>query len=542
MSVEKLELVKRLPKEKIKSSLRELLRNMDREELVKLLESTSHLAQQDESRFMYYKPVSDVALEFHKSRARIRLLLGGNRASKTVTATVDTHILVTQKVPGHLEGLIPPERIKPGAKIVRIVATDYPNGIQKIMKPKLVEWAPAGELLSYSEDLQIATFKNGSKVELMSCEQPLIKHGGTARHRVHFDEEPPEVYFDEALMRIMDYGGDIVISMTPVNGMSWTYDRLYLKAHRVVSLITDETGRRHIYERTNPEGDKDIEVFVMSSRDNYYLDQETRKAIERQILDEEERRMRIEGEYVSFSGLVYKSFDSRIHVVKPFKIPGLKEYLATRDPSKLPWPVYCALDPHPRTEHAYLMCAVDPWGRKFFFDEFFEDLDIRPLAERIKLAEQDYWVIWRLIDPSADIEDRVGKSLVHGGVEGEATTLLSELQKYGLSFQLAPRTLSTGILRVREGLAIRDREGTSGRVKMPEIYFFNTLKRTIWEIQRYQFDSWRKAEADKNPKQKPKDKDDHMMENLYRIMVREPMWLDYEQINEPLGDDWRTCP
>jgi len=531
--------LKGLSKEYVEASLK----NMTREDLVKMLNATEDLAISGECKFKLYEPVSPVAREFHKSKAMIRLLLGGNRASKSVTATVDTEIYTTKQVPDSLKDEYPKEKLHPEPVFVRINATDYPNGIQKIIKPKLLEWAPADAFADYSEDLQVATFIDGSKIELMTYEQPLLKHGGTARHRIQFDEEPPETYYDEGLLRITDYDGDIVIAMTPVNGMTWVYDRIYLRASRIVAMTTDEDGKRVLMDQADPEGDPDIEVFVMATKDNPHLSQKAISKVEEKIYDEEEKRMRLLGEFVSFSGLVYKNYSSKIHDVPPFAIPDIPQYLANpQKESNLPWPVYCALDPHPRTEHAYLMCAVDPAGRKFFFSEFFEDLDIDNLATRIKVIEAKYWLIWRLIDPSADVADMVNRSS-HDATEGLPSTLFTELQKRGLAFQMAPKALSSGIMRVKEGLALRKRRTLDGHeLAMPEIYFFNNLKVTKWEIQRYVWDRWRRsADSEKSPKQHPKDKDDHMMENLYRIMLREPCWLDYREhvVKGDLGDDWR---
>lgn len=509
--------------------VRKSLQKATREDLLKLLHGTQKHAQPiKESKFHLYKPVSGVAEAFHRSPAMIRLLLGGNRASKTTTASVDTIIHAAKVVPDSLKDLIPTKRLVPGPVFDRIVATDFPNGIEKTVKPKIYEWSPPDYIADYSAEFRIFSIATGSKIELMTYDQDLPKHGGAGRDRIQFDEEPSEAIYDEALMRIIDTGGDIVIAMTPVSGMTWVYDRLYLKAGKITAMV-EENGEKQVVVRENPEGDLDIEVFVLSTFDNPHLSQEAISALDKKLDNQDERRIRLGGEFVSFSGLVYYTYSSSLHDVDPFHIPNLEDWERSDGQTK-PWPVFCALDPHPRVPHAYLMCAVDPYGRKFFFEEFFEDLDIDPLATRIKVLEHKYWVIWRLIDPAAKTEDPVHR-----------TCLFDELQTRGILFQPAPKDPTNGILRVREGLGVRDREGVTGRVRMPEIYFFKTLKRTKYEIVRYVWDDWRKVKDQRTPKARPKDKDDHQMENLYRIILREPPWLDYNDEVKPMGE-WRYAP
>lgn len=518
--------LKDLNRLKQKEIIDRMFNSLSREELLKMVNSTQDQATSSESKFHLYKPVSPIAMEFHKSKAMIRVLIGGNRSSKTVSATVDTLTMTTKEIPLSLRNVkYPPKE----AVFVRVYAVDYPNGIEKIMIPKINEWAPPDSIYDYSAEIRIFTFRDGSKIELMTYEQDELKHGGTARHRIQFDEEPPEYIYEQSLMRIADYGGDIVFAMTPEQGMTWIYDRLYLRAKRIIYMIEDG-DKRIVKEQTNEEGDEDIEIFTLATVDNKYLSKKGLEKIQTKIIDEDQRRIKLMGEIVSFSGLIYKSYSSKVHDVDPFHIPDLKDWERTQNtPNPIrPWPVYAALDPHPRTPHAYLLCAVDKHGRKFFFDEFFEELDINPLADRIKIIEQHYWMIWRLIDISANEDDIISH-----------TNVVKELNSKGLSFQDAPKTLSSGIIRVKQALAFEEREGESGKVKMPEIFFFKTLKRTRWEIQRYVWDDWRRIRDKKDPKQKPKDKDDHMMENLYRIMLREPCWVDYEEINSELPE-WRS--
>ena len=59
-------------------------------------------------------------------------------------------------------------------------------------------------------------------------EQDLDKFGGTAKHRIHYDEEPPRNIRQEGKMRLLDYeGADELFTMTPFSGMGWMFDEIW---------------------------------------------------------------------------------------------------------------------------------------------------------------------------------------------------------------------------------------------------------------------------------------------------------------------------
>jgi phage terminase large subunit-like protein len=103
--------------------------------------------------------------------------------------------------------------------------------------PQLKQWLPAfgfgewimGRLLGLNH--KILTLENGSQVEIRSYEQELEKFAGVPRHFIHFDEEPPYDIFKECKARLADYNGRWWMTMTPVDGMTWTYEEIFEKRH-----------------------------------------------------------------------------------------------------------------------------------------------------------------------------------------------------------------------------------------------------------------------------------------------------------------------
>ena len=62
-----------------------------------------------------------------------------------------------------------------------------------------------------------------------------------------------------------------------------------------------------------------------------------------------------------------------------------------------------------------------------------------------------------------------------------------------------------------------------GPNKQPSLYIFDDLIRTIFEIEGYMWDK---------ETQKPMDKDDHMMENLYRLTLLDTIWYEKDARDE----------
>jgi hypothetical protein len=60
-------------------------------------------------------------------------------------------------------------------------------------------------------------------------------------------------------------------------------------------------------------------------------------------------------------------------------------------------------------------------------------------------------------------------------------------------------------------------------VKSPEVFIFDTCRITIKQLEEYVWDENKGSSSDgKQQSGRPKDKNDHMPENLHRLMLHEP--------------------
>src|SRR5262249_41105052 len=241
----------------------------------------------------------------------------------------------------------------------RVVTPGF-DVMEGVVFQKLREWCPKDQLVggrfdtAYEKSKRILRFKNGSFFDFLTFEQDLDKFGGTAKHRIHYDEEPPREIRQEGRMRLLDYeGADELFTMTPQKGMTWMFDEIW------------EAWQRDELE--------DGTVVLVSMDDNPYLnDEQKRKLL--QGFSKEELEARKQGRFVHFHGMIYGEFSRRKHI-----IPEIEEIPAHSR-------VYVGIDPGTRHMAAVLWTYLDPEGLMVAFDELaLREMSIAQVCERIKL-------------------------------------------------------------------------------------------------------------------------------------------------------------
>lgn len=363
-----------------------------------------------------------------------------------------------------------------------------PTTVTQTIVPELKKWFPpdryqtkkAGKNYEYNWRTD-----TGFKFELMTYEQDRKEFESATLGYAWFDEPPPLAIFKATVAR-MRAGGIIFITATPLMGSAWMYD------HILAYKGTKKDQRDYIQT--------DVEINCSQHGIRGRL---THRNIERMIseYDEEDKQARIYGKFHHLVGLIFKRFNKKIHVIRPFAITK-KDYVVEE-----------ALDPHPRNPDAVLWVATDKDGTKFVIDELYKSLRTGDLATRIKAKADNYRIVARIADPSAFDEDQ----------HHPETTLASKLDDLGLEYEKATKSRRRANRRIKDALdyEVRGKE----IIVAPELYVLETCKRTIYEFEHHQWDEWRgKAAERKDPKEKPEDKDDHMIENLGRILVRETVF------------------
>lgn len=383
----------------------------------------------------------------------------------------------------------------PYPKRARII-TD-PTTITSTIIPELKHWLPAGR---YKTDKKgknyeyLWTTDTGWTFEIMSYDQDPKEFESATLGLVWLDEPPPESVYKGTVARLRK-GGVMYITATPLTGSAWMYDH-------ILANKDHEKGNRTYLEA-------DIESACKIHGVRGFLEHDN---IERMIAEysEDEKQARIYGKFQHLVGLVFKQWNKQVHTLRSFNI------------TQQDYAVYEMLDPHPRNPDAVLWVAIDKQNQKFVIDELYLKCQggTEELAQRIKQKAQQYRVVRRLADPSAFIEDQhTNKSLA------------TRLSEFGLNYLDATKARTNADRRIAD--AINYQKTGDEVVKSPELYIFDTCQRTIFEMEHYRWDEWTgKIRDKKNAKQKPIDKDDHMIENLGRCLIQEPTFIPYEPIYE----------
>jgi hypothetical protein len=132
------------------------------------------------------------------------------------------------------------------------------------------------------------------------------------------DEEPPPDFLEEQFPRLLAADGDMVITLTPANRLSYLYDKVYELAriyHRS-STITKVYGLPRLEVTASS---KSIAVFQAATDDNPTLKLDAITRIFEDIDDEDVVAIRRYGIFKQVSGRVYKAFNTSVHVVEEQK-------------------------------------------------------------------------------------------------------------------------------------------------------------------------------------------------------------------------------
>jgi phage terminase large subunit-like protein len=317
-------------------------------------------------------------------------------------------------------------------------------------------------------------FGGVSVIGFKSCDQGREKFQGSSLDFVWFDEEPPKDIYDECRMRVIDKRGDIFGTMTPLKGLTFIYDEIYL----------------------NSGNSKEVWYEFMEWGDNPYLNKEEVDALTFS-LSEDQLESRRYGRFKSSSGLVYPEFDENIHVLKqPFDIP-------------LDWQDTLSIDPglnNPLSCHWY---AVDYDGNVYVVAEHFEaGQDVTYHAQKIKqISDKLGWKrdsrgrISALIDSAANQRTLSGIKSVSELFIEQGIIVNPKVNK----------DMFSGIQRVKQYLKLNDGK--------PKLYIFPNCVNLISELKSYR---WGDGDT-------PKKIDDHCLDEMRYYLMTKPENLPPKQ-------------
>lgn len=415
---------------------------------------------------------------FHNLPQPDRLYIGGNRSGKSLGSTIEaiwwlTHSHPYRKTPeGPIRG--------------RVVAVDFLNGVDKIILPLYKQWLPKSYLIngswadSYSRERHVLTLSNGSFVEFMSQDQDLDKFAGSSRHFVHFDEECPQTVFRECLARLVDTNGVWWMSQTPVQGMEWIFDDIYVPAK---------------------EGKKPIGIVEAEMADNPTL---SREAIDKflDMLPEEERIIRSKGQYVHLGGAVFSDFAPQTHCIPKGTFKPTPDHRIIR-----------TMDSGYTNPTVWLWLAVDEYNNVTVFKEHYAAK--KTVEEHAEIVNQMTRDMEREFGCSVWLT--TGDPAIKQTKEQTGTSVQQEYQKHGIyiAVDMIPRDRRIGLERIRQYLT------PNKRSNRPYLMFTDDCPHLIAEIPKLKWKKWASPKiAEQNNKLEDiRDKDNHCYDALKYAMT-----------------------
>ena len=418
-------------------------------------------------------------LAFHKCPKKNRWVFGGNRSGKTECGAVEAVYMARgihpyrqnrKDVFGWVVSLS--QQVQRDVAQAKILSYLNPRWIEDVTM-----LSGKKDSLKYGVIDQIRiknVFGGTSVIGFKSCDQGREKFQGSSLDFVWFDEEPPKDIYDECRMRVIDKRGDIFGTMTPLKGLTFIYDEIYL----------------------NSGNSKEVWYEFMEWGDNPYLNKEEVDALTFS-LSEDQLESRRYGRFKSSSGLVYPEFDENIHVLKqPFDIP-------------LDWQDTLSIDPglnNPLSCHWY---AVDYDGNVYVVAEHFEaGQDVTYHAQKIKqISDKLGWKrdsrgrISALIDSAANQRTLSGIKSVSELFIEQGIIVNPKVNK----------DMFSGIQRVKQYLKLNDGK--------PKLYIFPNCVNLISDLKSYR---WGDGDT-------PKKIDDHCLDEMRYYLMTKPENLPPKQ-------------
>ncbi len=398
-----------------------------------------------------YKPLPAMG-SFHKSSAKYRWLLGGNRSGKS-----ESNIgfdLCSYALGVH------PYRKTPKKAVIWCACDTWSLVGKLLWAEKIQKYLPPGQISNiiwHNKNADIPReiqLVNGNCIEFLAYDQGRRVFQGRSIDAFYGDEQcksDSEGIFIEIQARLMDKNGFYAATMTPIVFQPWFEERIKnLPPSDSVHFANLNDNRK--------------------SRGGYIDDAEIDLMI--QEWPESVQETRIAGRFAAFYGSVYKTFSPTTHVCDPFDIPES-------------WSRFRSIDFGYNNAFCCLWLARDDDRCWYVYAEHYQARETLAYhAERIKQisAGDRYRMTWA----DWDSQD------------------CAELKVLDIDTESARKAVGLGIEAVQAVLKIQD----NGE---PRLKIFSNCKNTIREIQGYR---WAEGTETKDAKDEPLKVDDHTCDAL----------------------------
>jgi hypothetical protein len=316
------------------------------------------------------------------------------------------------------------------------------------------------------------------------------------------DEEiENEAWYPEMAARLLDRKGKFYWSATPQIASQQLYD-LHVR---------------------HEAGDPNIGEFIALLEDNPHIGQTEKDKLYAKYTSDEERRVRIKGEFALAGFKVYPEFSKNIHGLDwDGPVPNDWCRFKVTDPGHQVCAVLFGAVPPPA--HHLADCVI-------LYDELYiKQSNAAKYADAV--AEKSAGVAYEawIIDSHASRVTEMGSGLtIEFQFSRELAARKLRCRRTGAGFTWGSDDPKGGQLAVRNWLRIRDDGSTKLRVLRGRLPQFE------WEIERYRFRRINKLISDE-----PEKKNDHLMDCLRYLAMFAPTWVKPPRVKAQPSDAVRA--
>lgn len=351
-------------------------------------------------------------IEFHKlgKQVKERIFMAGNRCGKTYCGSMEMAMHLTGRYPKTWHGKTFTSPINAWAASVSIEATRDILQISYLGTADIAGCIPKECIhhityrrgISGAIDTLYIKHKSGgiSTLGFKSYDQGREKFQGTSKDLIHLDEEPDIGIYEECLLRTLDTGGLIMLTMTPLKGLS-------------------DICQHFMQDLTN----KNKKIIQASWDDTNHLSNNEKELL-RKSLRPHEIEAREKGIPSLGSGKIYPIKEEDI-TVKPFTIPNHYKRCFGMD---FGW----------SNPTAIVWAAIDPETDIIYIYDSYAVSEKSPAEHSIFIKEKGAYIPG-VCDPAG------GMSMQANGI-----SLIDLYAKAGIYLTKADNSVEAGIMQVYE--------------------------------------------------------------------------------------------
>jgi phage terminase large subunit-like protein len=453
------------------------------------------------------------------------MVIGGNRSGKSMVGEGIISRLVYRDGPIWKRLRWTGEQLASGKRPIKIwVAPEIDEKAVSLWEPRLLEMMKGLDYSYLQSPHRVISWNDemgGGEIWLKSQEQGFKKFESDEVDLILFDEEPDDQRLvNSARTRFATTNGVLVMTFTPLKGMTWTYEEIY------APVAEERFGSYKIADRVWRKGN-DLTIVQMGMADNPEAVKGggVARLVSNTSISAAEKSARLYGTYGFTEGLLFHQF-ANLRADQP------SLYIIDKLPDDRPYQWMLTADPN--KAHGALLIAQDHEGNRYYCAEHFAiGLPDSQHAEGYRSMLYEYGLRVTDVDVWAD----------PGGAGKQAIYNLAEV-----GFDAAPvpkdaGSVAASIKRLRRAASIEKthRHPVTGELGAPHVYFLRNLRsqwasggkhydesRLMWEFRQYR---QRQNAAPDTPMKKNDDVVDCARYfELVHAVDPEPMKVDYSKI------------